>query len=174
MIGTTLCYGAIRVSSARFHDGPRLALLQSNIEQKHKNKGNADPIITEFTELVDRALAHRERPDLIVWPETAYPYGFISVDPAIEPATLEKQVRAIRTQMVRQGVAGTNGMRSSTDLHSWTDRAKVPMLVGTRLLRPPEERARSIQLGDPVPAESSTRFTSITRCTWFRSASISR
>ena len=56
LVGTTLCYGAIRVSTARFNDGPRLALLQSNIEQKHKNNGNATTIITEFVELVDRAV----------------------------------------------------------------------------------------------------------------------
>ncbi len=130
LIGATLCYGAIRVSTARFHDGPRLALLQSNIEQKHKNKGDAVPIVREFLELVDRAVARRERPDLIVWPETAYPYGFISVDDAIEPETLEKQVRTIGPKWT--GKEWRERMESIlTDLHSWTDKVKVPMLVGT-------------------------------------------
>jgi apolipoprotein N-acyltransferase len=131
LLGTTLCYGAIRISTARFNDGPRLALVQSNIEQKHKNKGNrAVPIVAEFTELVDRALALRERPDLIVWPETAYPYGWISVGPAIEAATLETQVRAIAPKSSAKD--WLERMESiAADLHNWTDRAKVPMLVGT-------------------------------------------
>jgi apolipoprotein N-acyltransferase len=130
LIGTTLCYGAIRISSARFHDGPRLALLQSNIEQKHKNKGNPDRIIAEFTELIDSAIARREQPDLIVWPETAYPYRFISVDPALEPAAFEKQVRAIAPKF--SGKQWREQMEwILDDLHSWTDRVKVPMLVGT-------------------------------------------
>ena len=116
LLGTTLCYGAIRVSSARFADGPRLALLQSNIEQKHKNTSKAKTIIAEFTELVDRALGAASRPDLIVWPETSYPYNYITVDPAITPDVLERQVRSIRPQMVGQGVArsdGANRHRSS-------------------------------------------------------------
>jgi apolipoprotein N-acyltransferase len=131
LIGTTLCYGAIRVSTARFNDGPRLALLQSNIEQKHKNKGDrAIPIIAEFTELIDSALARRQLPDLIVWPETSYPYGWISVDQAIEAATLERQVRSISPKSSAKD--WLERMESIVaDLHTWTDKAKAPMLVGS-------------------------------------------
>ena len=130
LIGTTLCYGAIRVSSARFHDGPRLALLQSNIEQKHKNKGTAEPIIKEFKELVSEALGHRQRPELIIWPETAYPDGFIAIDPGLDTAELEKQVRVIAPKW--SGKEWRERMEDIlNDLHSWTDQAKAPMLVGT-------------------------------------------
>lgn len=130
LIGTTLCYGAIRVSSARFDQGPKLALLQSNIEQKHKNKGNPRTIVTEFAELVELALAPRERPDLIVWPETSYPYGYITVDPAIVPGELEKQVHSVAPKFsVKEWLERMETI--ATDLHSWTDRSRVPMLVGT-------------------------------------------
>src|SRR5262249_6044371 len=129
LLGTTLCYGAIRVSSARFDDGPRLALLQSNIEQKHKNTGNDKVILDQFTELINGALARRERPDLIVWPETAYPYGYITVDPAVTAAALEKQVRSFAPKF-----SGKEWLVRMADianhLRSWTDRAGVPMLVG--------------------------------------------
>jgi len=129
LLGTTLCYGAFRVSTAQFHDGPRLALLQSNIEQRHKNKGDRSPqIIAEFAGLIERA--RKKLPDLIVWPETSYPYGFIAVDPAIEPSTLERQVRSINEKL---SVAGWIERRNviATDLHSRTDQTGVPMLVGT-------------------------------------------
>ncbi len=137
LIGTTLCYGAIRVSSSRFNDGPRLALLQSNIAQKHKNKADTaaitkelEAITAEFTELVDRALARRQPPDLIVWPETSYPWGWISVEPGIEPAVLESQVRAISPKLsATKWLAKMESIVA--DLHEWTDRAKVPMLVGS-------------------------------------------
>ena len=33
LVGTTLCYGAYRLSTARFRPGPRVALLQSNHKQ---------------------------------------------------------------------------------------------------------------------------------------------
>jgi apolipoprotein N-acyltransferase len=130
LIGTTLCYGAIRVSTARFHDGPRLALLQSNIEQKHKNKGDADPIVTEFEDLVESALRRRDRPDLIVWPETGYPYSVIAVDPEIQPEAFEQQVRSVAPKW--SGKEWRERMEWILNrLHSWTDRVKVPMLVGT-------------------------------------------
>ncbi len=137
LIGTTLCYGAIRVSSSQFNDGPRLALLQSNIAQKHKNKADKDAITKEleaitkeFVELIDRALARRQPPDLIVWPETSYPWGWISVEAGIEPAVLESQVRAISpTLTVTKWLTKMESIVA--DLHEWTDKAKVPMLVGS-------------------------------------------
>ena len=86
LLGTTFCYGAFRVSTAAFRDGPKLALLQSNIEQRHKMKGDPHKIIAQFAGLVERAVARAERPDLIVWPETAYPYGYIAIDPNVDPA----------------------------------------------------------------------------------------
>jgi apolipoprotein N-acyltransferase len=129
LLGTTLCYGAIRVSNSRFDDGPRLALLQSNIEQKHKNSGNEKAILAEFTELVDLALARRQPPNVIVWPETSYPLGFITVDPAVSAAVLEKQVRSFAPKW-----SGKDWLvrmeQIATHLRSWTDRSGVPMLVG--------------------------------------------
>ena len=130
LLGTTLCYGAFRVSTAQFHDGPKLALLQSNIEQRHKLKGDPLKIIAEFAGLIERALTRTELPDLIVWPETSYPYGFIAVDPAIEPAALERQVRSITDKLsVRDWLERRNLI--AADLHSRTDEARVPMLVGS-------------------------------------------
>jgi apolipoprotein N-acyltransferase len=129
LLGMTLCYGAFRVSNARFIDGPRLALLQSNIEQKHKNTGQGDSIMAEFSELVERALGRRTRPDLIVWPETAYPYGFITVGKDMPPAALEEQVHSFAPKW--SGEQWLARMREiAQGLHDWTNRAGVPMLVG--------------------------------------------
>jgi len=130
LLGTTLCYGAFRVSTAHFHDGPKLALLQSNIEQRHKLKGDPLTIIAEFAGLIERSLARTELPDLIVWPETSYPYGFIAVDPTIEPSALERQVRSITEKLsVGEWLERRNVI--AADLHFRTDEARVPMLVGS-------------------------------------------
>jgi len=128
LVGTTLCYGAFRVSTAQFRDGPKLALLQSNIEQRHKNKGDPLTIIAEFAGLIERA--RKKLPDLIVWPETSYPYGFIAVDPAIEPSTLERQVRSINEKLSAAGWLERRNVIAA-ELHSRTNQAGVPMLVGT-------------------------------------------
>jgi apolipoprotein N-acyltransferase len=130
LLGTTLCYGAFRVSTARFHDGPRLALLQSNIEQRHKLKGDPQRIIAEFTGLIERALQRAQLPDLIVWPETSYPFQFIAVDPAVDPKTLEEQVQSVTTKLSALEWLERRDVISA-DLHSWADRAGVPMLIGS-------------------------------------------
>ncbi|MFI5455850.1 MAG: apolipoprotein N-acyltransferase [Isosphaerales bacterium] len=130
LLGTTLCYGAFRVSTAQFHDGPKLALLQSNIEQRHKLKGDPLKIIAELAGLIERSLARTGLPDLIVWPETSYPYGFIAVDPAIESSALERQVRSITEKLsVGEWLERRNVIAG--DLHFRTDEARVPMLVGS-------------------------------------------
>jgi apolipoprotein N-acyltransferase len=130
LVGMTLCYGAIRRSSARFRDGPRLALLQSNLPQYHKVKKEASETVLKFQRLIERALAHRQRPDLIIWPETAYPYGFITLAPAIDPAALKRQIESIAAS-----ITVPDWLKKRADivehLHSWTDQVGVPMLVGT-------------------------------------------
>jgi len=130
LLGTTLCYGAFRVSTARFHDGPRLALLQSNIEQRHKLKGDPLTILAQFAVLIERALARPELPDLIVWPETSYPYGFIAVDPAVDPGALERQVRSVAPKLSARNWLQRRDVIAA-ELHRWTEQARVPMLVGS-------------------------------------------
>src|SRR5262249_1878609 len=93
LVGVTLCYGAYRVSTAAFRPGPRVALLQSNLLQGHKFERNPFHVRTEFLELIRRAMGHNARPDLIVWPETSYPFApFIQAAPDLDPATLKSQV----------------------------------------------------------------------------------
>jgi apolipoprotein N-acyltransferase len=129
LLGTSVCYGAFRISNATFHDGPKLVLLQSNLEQRYKMKGDPSEILARLAALVEQAIAGRETPDLIVWPETAYPYGFIAIDPQIDPATLERQVHSISpTITVDKWVNLKKGIED--DLRHWTDLIKVPMLVG--------------------------------------------
>jgi len=125
-----LGYGVFRVASARFHDGPRLALIQSNLIQRHKDKGSAQDLLAIYQRLVDRAASQLPRPDLIVWPETAYPYGFVAIDPQIDPATFERLAR-----QVAKNTTASDWLEKrraiSNQLHAWTDRLGISMLVGT-------------------------------------------
>jgi apolipoprotein N-acyltransferase len=130
LLGSTLCYGAYRLSSAQFRDGPRLALIQSNIEQKYKATGDRNEILTEFVGLVSRSLNESTRPDLIVWPETAYPYGFVAIDPGISPEELKRQVLAITPKLtVKDWIERQRAI--ADELHQWTDEVGIPMLVGS-------------------------------------------
>ena len=130
LVGGALVYGAFRLSTAQFRTGPRLALLQTNFEQRYKM--GADPllILERIQHLIQRAVAVEPRPDLIVWPETAYPYGYVSIDPETAPATLAEQVGRINDQIT---VADWLDKKERIDehLHGLTDAVGVPMLVGS-------------------------------------------
>ena len=89
LVGATLGYGSFRLTTAQFREGPRVALLQSNHKQGHKFQRDPDEVRTGFLQLIERAASREPRPDLIVWPETAYPFGYIMADEAVAPEVLE-------------------------------------------------------------------------------------
>ena len=74
--GGLMCYGAVRLSHPPFEVGPKVALLQDNLDQKRLM---ADPAL--LYSRYDRLCrdAARSDPDLIVWPEVCYPYGDVTV-----------------------------------------------------------------------------------------------
>jgi apolipoprotein N-acyltransferase len=90
---TSLGYGLWRLGQDDFAVGPRVALLQSNLDQRLRNSA-ADPeqkkeearrsvqsIRDHFGEL--REVATKERPDLIVWPEASYPDHWVELQKVV-------------------------------------------------------------------------------------------
>ena len=126
----TISYGSFRITTSQFRDGPRLALLQSNIPQELKNGRDWEKILEEFKHLVEIAVRKKDRPDLIVWPETSYPYGYISIDPSVTTGALQDQIRdSVRSEMTAQEWIDY-GRVYSERIQAWADAVNVPMLVG--------------------------------------------
>jgi apolipoprotein N-acyltransferase len=100
-----LMYGSWRLDQNDFQRGPRLALLQGNLEQRLRNEataGNDDTapraIYRHYGSLCKHAA--RLQPELIVWPETSFPSSWIETAQevpyaAVPPAWVEVHV-AIR------------------------------------------------------------------------------
>ncbi len=132
LIGPTLLYGVYRVSSARFQNGPRVALVQSNFEQKYKSDAEPLQILEKLQALISRSLTRQPRPDLIAWPETSYPYGYIAIHPDVSEATLKAQVGMVAETMT---VADWREKQRliAEHLHGLADSSGVPMLVGSIL-----------------------------------------
>jgi apolipoprotein N-acyltransferase len=79
LLGST-AYGFWRLGQDTLTPGPRLALVQGNLDQRIRNdsavhEDAAERVEKHFLALSD--LAAYYRPDLIVWPETSYPYDWV-------------------------------------------------------------------------------------------------
>jgi len=83
VVGAVLGYGAWRLSQNAFDTGPRIALIQGNLEQAVRNeRDNPDggeaakkSMVHHYRDLSDQAIS--KHPDLIVWPETSYPEDWV-------------------------------------------------------------------------------------------------
>ncbi|MDR3635390.1 MAG: apolipoprotein N-acyltransferase [Isosphaeraceae bacterium] len=133
LVTGTLLYGAVRLSTARFRPGPRLALLQSSVPQSIKLQDRAPVIEEVYKGLIAKAMAAESRPDLLVWPETSYPYHpFGTIDAKVDSALFRRLVQEIDPETSPDLWRGRID-QLSRHLHGWTDELKVPMLVGTTL-----------------------------------------
>lgn len=81
-VGGILAYGFWRMEQASFRPGPRLALLQGNLDQRLRNDASAPgtgtlnalrKIEQHYVDLCHIATEQAPRPDLVVWPETSFP-----------------------------------------------------------------------------------------------------
>ena len=125
----TFAYGIVRRQVAAFHPGPRLALLQSNIPQARKRGGDAVEIEALYRRLVVRALNDHAKPDLIIWPETSYPYRFVTIEPKLDEALFAKQ--AGKVQAGTDAAYWRDYMKNvNLNLNDWVKDSRVPMLIG--------------------------------------------
>ena len=83
LVIATLGYGGWRLSEESFRAGPRLALMQGNLDQRLRNEADADPrtalhanqeVLKYYWQMCGLAATQFPAPDLIVWPETSFPY----------------------------------------------------------------------------------------------------
>lgn len=73
LFGLTLGYGYIRLANCPLKDGPVIGIVQGNIEQGIKLDRDQSDKIYKIHYRLSRRVA-RQRPDLMVWPETMFPY----------------------------------------------------------------------------------------------------
>ena len=85
VLGGVLLYGTVRRGGAAFPAGPRVALVQTD----HPSGLRTDPALADGQFTATRRLsaaATPYRPDLVVWPESAFPYPLFAVRPDVTEA----------------------------------------------------------------------------------------
>ncbi|MFH1305244.1 MAG: apolipoprotein N-acyltransferase [Candidatus Omnitrophota bacterium] len=77
----TTVYGVYRVNERHVRGSARISVVQGNIPQQHKwDMVFAEEIVEKYEAMT--RLAVENDPDMIIWPETAYPYLVKNDDPA--------------------------------------------------------------------------------------------
>ncbi|MFO0909878.1 MAG: apolipoprotein N-acyltransferase [Isosphaeraceae bacterium] len=126
----SLAYGAVRLSQATMPPGPRVALLQSSLVQRLKMGGDPNRLLDVYRVLVDKAVRLAERPDLVVWPETSFPFSYVTIDPRVDDATLGTQIARIAPSLT-VGEWRSRATTIASLLQGWADQSNVAMIVGT-------------------------------------------
>ncbi|MEZ6055912.1 MAG: apolipoprotein N-acyltransferase [Planctomycetaceae bacterium] len=89
LVGIACLYGTWQLQTAELTPGPRVALVQGNFTSEVKHDQNhAEEIYQTHRELSGKA-AHYQ-PDVIVWPETMFPYTMFQADPSLTDEDLER------------------------------------------------------------------------------------
>jgi apolipoprotein N-acyltransferase len=116
-------YGTWRLGQDAQQAGPRIALLQGDIDQRIRNKsseGNdADSAKARGTILTQYGMlshaAARTRPDLVVWPETSYPGMWEEVAPGVPSPLSRVSASDLAGAAGTTVLFGVNGMVTDAD-----------------------------------------------------------
>lgn len=124
-----LLYGQFRILTARFEPGPTVALLQSDVPQSRRLYPDHDELLVAYRKLIEKALQARTPLDLIVWPETSFPYPLIVVEAALDEAAAKKTLgEYVAPHTVNDWYANRDEAKAL--VHAWASQSGVPMIVG--------------------------------------------
>jgi apolipoprotein N-acyltransferase len=84
LLGAAFTYGTWRLAQDQFETGPRVALLQANLDQRLRNEAAQSDVARAkmrkaYKDLSDQAVRLQPAPALIVWPETSCPVPWHTV-----------------------------------------------------------------------------------------------
>ncbi|HVL16286.1 MAG TPA: apolipoprotein N-acyltransferase [Gemmata sp.] len=79
----SVAYGFVRLQHPAFAAGPKVAAIQGSVPQSDK-MGDRTGLFRTYNQLCLRATPDH---DLVVWPETCYPWNYTTIAPGVDPAT---------------------------------------------------------------------------------------
>ncbi|HVJ68522.1 MAG TPA: apolipoprotein N-acyltransferase, partial [Caulifigura sp.] len=117
LVGAAWGYGAVRVSQSSFVAGPRVGLIQGNFTTSLKHDPDAkDDIYAQHRALMGETIPHQ--PDVIVWPETMYPYPMFQAKPGVEDVDLETIAPGMPVKMWRNSQSRNSLEKTAGEVNS--------------------------------------------------------
>jgi apolipoprotein N-acyltransferase len=129
LVAASLGYGGWRLSQDDFRAGPRVALVQGNLDLRLKNEAwSSEPgaqtasqaMRMHHTRLTDLAVRHR--PELVVWPETSWPDEWVEMVregevpvPVAASEGVEELVRLVSGRWKTDVLSGMNAVVATAD-----------------------------------------------------------
>jgi apolipoprotein N-acyltransferase len=118
----TLGYGFWQLRHDNFKEGPRVALIQGNLDQRIRNSsdsGAGQLVQFHYESLSMLAGSKEHRPDLIVWPETSYPWAWeVLSDGQPGPDNL-KDAKVFTNESPTNLLLGLNSLQEQADGRVW-------------------------------------------------------
>jgi apolipoprotein N-acyltransferase len=123
LLVAAVSYGDWRLKQDQFDSGPRVALIQGNLDQEIRNSASSPKdkdealgkMIAHYRNLCDRAADFRPRPDLIVWPETSAPGEWEEYPSGVPKAESLKLARWVARAWETNVLLGLNSTVTGAD-----------------------------------------------------------
>ncbi len=160
LVGAVAVYGSLRMGAARFEPGPRVALLQTDFAQVLGNGPPLDVVFSTIQQLLAEAVRSEPRVDLIVWPETSYPMGVVTIEDALGESDLTALAKRLDPESTGADWKD-RGARSREDLKTLLSGARTPMVIGTTTYafsRAGVDRFNSAVYTDPLSTATRSYF----------------
>jgi apolipoprotein N-acyltransferase len=128
VVSAAVVYGRWRLSQQDFAVGPRIALIQGNVDQRIRNEASspdpekaAETMFLHFNQLSEAAALQHPRPDLLVWPETSYPDDWVENPPGQPVPASEQLARHVRSRWGTNALLGlqTHLLNGEERLHKY-------------------------------------------------------
>ena len=157
---STYSYGVARLAQDQFPPGPLVCLLQSNLDQRLRETthvgNNAQTVGKHLEELhVRAAFKHQPQPDLLIWPETSFPFSYCEISKKLP-------TKMLTAKKYERWLQAENEIRDELNLLAHGTR--IPNLLGmnTRFLDETGQAAvsirRSLSTRKAASRVNSTRF----------------
>lgn len=133
-----LIYSQIRITLASFTPGPKVALLQSDIPQSRRLNPDHNELVETYRNLTQKALDQHLKSitdknstlDLIIWPETSFPYPVLVGDPSLDESSYKSVLKEYieNDQAVAEWYSHRN--ESQEMMTAWAKQATAAIMVG--------------------------------------------